>query len=149
VLLSKLADLARTLPSKPPASDSPPAVEAAAANDDLAKAGVETASLATLEEVMTAAETREFIEVFCSDAAARLARMTAAKDVAGIAPEAHALISIAGNVGGMRISKLARSVEAACKAGDFQTASAILPSLSAAVAAATSALKAWLAARRV
>ena len=154
LLLSKLADLAKTLPSEDAAgnatsADGPPALDAAAVNDDLSKAGIEAASLATLEQVMTAAETREFIESFCSDAAQRLARMTAAKDVAGIAPEAHALISIAGNVGGMRISKLARSVEAACNAEDFQTASTILPSLSAAVTAATSALQAWLAARAV
>jgi signal transduction histidine kinase/CheY-like chemotaxis protein len=152
LLLSKLTELAKTLPPELSAADEALAasaadIDAAAANDDLARAGVEIASLATLEQVMTAAETREFIEGFCSDAAARMARMTAAEDISGIAPEAHALISIAGNVGGMRISKLARSVEAACTAGDFQTASTILPSLSAAVTAASSALQAWLDAR--
>ncbi len=151
LLLSKLADLAKTLPIQAdgeaaPAAGGPP-TGSAAVDDDLAKAGIEAASLNTLEQVMTADETREFVQAFCADAAARLARMVAAKDTAEIAPDAHAMISIAGNVGGMRMSNLAKSIDAACKAEDFQTASTILPSFAAAVGAATVALTAWLAGR--
>ncbi len=146
LLLSKLADLAKILP---PAtrSDGPVPPNDVPVEGDLAKAGIEAASLNTLEQVMTAEETREFIGAFCTEATTRLARMVAAKDTAGIAPDAHAMISIAGNVGGMRISNLAKSIDAACKGEDFQAASTILPSLSAAIGTAVSALQAWLAAR--
>jgi len=151
LLLSKLTELAKTLPAQTDGEAAPvtadPATSSAAVNDDLAKAGIEVASLNTLEQVMTAEETREFVEAFCTEAAERLARMVAAKGTAEIAPDAHAMISIAGNVGGMRISKLAQSIDAACKAEDFQTVSTILPSFSAAIGAATTALQAWLAGR--
>jgi CheY-like chemotaxis protein len=146
LLLSKLADLAKILPTQSD-GEVAPAAGSAAIDDELAKAGIEMESLNTLEQVMTPDETRDFIEAFCTEAAARLVRMTAAKNTADVAQDAHAMISIAGNVGGMRISKLAKSIDAACKAEDFQTVSTILPSFSTAVAAATAALQAWLAGR--
>jgi signal transduction histidine kinase/CheY-like chemotaxis protein/HPt (histidine-containing phosphotransfer) domain-containing protein len=146
LLLSKLADLAKILPTQSD-GEAAPAADSAAIDDELAKAGIEMASLNTLEQVMTPDETRDFIEAFCTEAAARLVRMTAAKNTADVAQDAHAMISISGNVGGMRISQLAKSIDAACKAEDFQTVSTILPSFSTAVGAATTALQAWLATR--
>jgi HPt (histidine-containing phosphotransfer) domain-containing protein len=147
LLLSKLTDLARSAPDTGAPAEAEIVADAPAASDELAKAGIEVESLQTLEKVMTPEETREFVEGFCIDAADRIARMNAATGVEGIGPDAHALVSIAGNVGGMRISKLAKSIDAACKAGDLQTAMAILPSLTAAVNVGSAALQNWLTAK--
>jgi signal transduction histidine kinase/CheY-like chemotaxis protein/HPt (histidine-containing phosphotransfer) domain-containing protein len=143
LLLSKLAALANRLPPEP---EKPVAsAEPDAPFDSLTEAGIERASLDTLEKIMSPDETREFVEGFCVDAAQRLERMVGASDVAPVAAEAHALISIAGNVGAMRISKLAKSIDTACKAKDFDAVRATLPTLTAAVEEGASALRAWLA----
>jgi signal transduction histidine kinase/DNA-binding response OmpR family regulator len=144
LLLSKLADLAGKLQQE----DRPAATSSEVAPVNcLAAAGIESASLDTLDKVMSPEETREFVEGFCADATQRLQRMTGAAEVTAIAPEAHALISIAGNVGAMRISQLAKSIDSACKADDFAIVAGMLPTLASATDEAISALRAWLAAK--
>jgi HPt (histidine-containing phosphotransfer) domain-containing protein len=47
------------------------------------------------------------------------------------AREAHDLVAIAGNIGGMRLSALARQLQHACQAGDAEESRAVAAELSA------------------
>jgi CheY-like chemotaxis protein/HPt (histidine-containing phosphotransfer) domain-containing protein len=57
------------------------------------------------------------------------ARLIAAEEFGQAAREAHDLVGIAGNVGGMRLSALARQLQHACQAGDAAKSRAIAAEL--------------------
>jgi response regulator RpfG family c-di-GMP phosphodiesterase len=147
-LLEKLADIAekhslsRREPTAAP-SESP------ALNDLLAQAGIETAALDTLDSVMTPADAREFVEAFRTDLATRMSRMLDTDSVETLAADAHALIGTAGNVGAMKLSQLAGSVEKACKAGEFASARATVAVLRRTADTASEGLEAWLKTKAV
>ena len=94
---------------------------------------------------MSPAEAREFVEMFRAELASRMSRMIAADAVEALAADAHALIGTSGNVGAMKVSALAGSVEKACKAGDLASARASVALLRRAGDSASSGLEAWLA----
>jgi signal transduction histidine kinase/DNA-binding response OmpR family regulator len=143
-LLAKLGEIAEKLPparheSAPGASPESPAL-----SDLLAKAGIETAALDTLDSVMTPAEASEFVEAFRAELATRMSRMIETDSVETLAADAHALISTAGNVGAMKVSQLAGSVEKSCKAGEFASARATVAVLRRTADTASEGLEAWL-----
>jgi HPt (histidine-containing phosphotransfer) domain-containing protein len=87
---------------------------------------------------------REFVEMYLADAGDRLRRMRQSQDLAAIAPDAHALVGIAGNVGAMRVCALARETETACKSGDQAAVRRLLEALGVAADAAAAFLARWL-----
>ena len=79
----------------------------------------------TLFRALGDEELESFLSLFREDATANLtllASSAASGDLAGMARAAHVLVSSAGNVGAQRVSKLARALETAAKAGDRDTA---------------------------
>jgi HPt (histidine-containing phosphotransfer) domain-containing protein len=96
---------------------------------------------------MTPADVCEFVEAFRADLATRLSRMLDAGSVEALAADAHALIGTAGNVGAMKVSQLAGSVEKACKAGEFASARATVAVLRRAADTASAGLETWLKTR--
>ncbi len=145
-LLSRLNDIAGKLtPLEPGVSlAKPEAAAGPALSDILTKAGIEAASIDTLEAVMSGAEVQEFLELFRTDIALRLPRMLEQTDIAALAADAHALVGVGGNVGAMSVSKLAASVEAACKSGELEAARAFLTPLYRAAETASNGLATWL-----
>jgi HPt (histidine-containing phosphotransfer) domain-containing protein len=113
----------------------------------LERAGIATSALDTLDSVMTPEESREFVEAFRAELATRMSRMQTAQTPEALAADAHALISTAGNVGAMKVSELASSVERCCKAGEFASAQATLPVLRRTADTASEGLEAWLQAK--
>ena len=150
-LLSKLDEIAATLPAvELPAAQTDGEIKpagVAAASDILTKAGIEVANIDTLEAVMNPSEIREFVDMFRAEIATRVPRMIAASDVAVLAADAHALVSISGNVGAMKVSNLAHSVEAACKSGELDAARTFLPPLRKSAEMASDGLASWLLAK--
>ena len=75
---------------------------------------------------------RTFIDDHVADTASRIAAMREAlqegrlQDIIG---DAHALVSTAGNVGSMRVSELARSIEQHAQAGNATQLESLLPEL--------------------
>ena len=90
------------------------------------------------------------ITLFLHDAEGQLREITAcekASDLAGIARQAHMLVSSAGNMGAMQTSALAREVENFCRAGRSDGLGALLEELRQSNAQSDAALKAWRDAR--
>jgi signal transduction histidine kinase/CheY-like chemotaxis protein/HPt (histidine-containing phosphotransfer) domain-containing protein len=99
-----------------------------------------------LDAVLTE-KTVGFVEVFLEDAAERLAQIDAAMtagDVADCCRAAHALISMAGTFGAMRMSAIARRLEVAAKAGDGDKAAALADRLQTCGLETATALTAWI-----
>ena len=147
ILNSKLAEVAARLggtsETAPPA-EGPAASNPASLDDALSAAGIDKSCLDTLNMVMEPLEARAFVEMYLSETAERIARMRAAQDHSALAGDAHALVSTSGNVGAIRVSELARTVELACKNGQTADVSALLDMLSSAVTAAGDMLTAWV-----
>ena len=144
-LLGKLAEFA----ARTGAGETQPASAAAAApepalGDLLKEAGIESTALETLDSVMTPEESREFVEAFRTELETRMSRMTQAETPEALAADAHALIGTAGNVGAMKVSELASSVEKSCKAGEFASAQATVAVLRRSADTASEGLEAWL-----
>ncbi|HVJ53346.1 MAG TPA: response regulator [Aliidongia sp.] len=77
--------------------------------------------LETLQQFVSAPEFAELVNAFIEGTTARLERideLAAAKDLDGLAREAHDLISTAGNFGARRLEAMARRLETICHAGD-------------------------------
>ncbi|HUO99257.1 MAG TPA: response regulator [Rhizomicrobium sp.] len=92
-----------------------------------------------------------FVELYLKDAAAHAEAVAQALsrdefDAAGKA--AHVLVSTAANVGAMRVSRIARRLEEACRRGDTAGARTIAAEFRADVDEANAALREWLDARR-
>ncbi|HEY3916292.1 MAG TPA: response regulator [Stellaceae bacterium] len=68
-------------------------------------------------------------------------------DFAAAAREAHDLIAVAGNVGGMRLSTLARQLQTCCKAGDAEKCRSVAAALGAEAKAALPLMRDYQAAR--
>jgi len=142
-LLGKLAEFSGkdgAPPHTQPAAETP----APALSEVLEKAGIESAALETLDSVMTAEESREFVEAFRTELETRMSRMVTAETPASLAADAHALIGTAGNVGAMKVSELASAVEKSCKAGEFASAQATVAALRRSADTASEGLEAWL-----
>ena len=93
---------------------------------------------------MTPAEASEFVAAFRTDLETRMSRMIETDSVETLAADAHALIGTAGNVGAMKVSQLAGSVEKSCKAGEFAAARATVAVLRRTADTASEGLEAWV-----
>jgi signal transduction histidine kinase/DNA-binding response OmpR family regulator/HPt (histidine-containing phosphotransfer) domain-containing protein len=125
-----------------PAGADGPATNATA--QPAARADLDPAPLATLEEIMSRAELDELIATFVAGLTARIERvcaLSAAGDLAPLAREAHDLISTAGNFGARRVEALARDLERACKQGDAAAGAAIVAALAPAAALVVEAVR--------
>jgi CheY-like chemotaxis protein/HPt (histidine-containing phosphotransfer) domain-containing protein len=141
VLLAKLRSIGARLAPAP--------AEPVSARDDnpLTGSGIDASSIATLLAVMDRDEVREFIEMYLEEAGQRIERIAslwAGGEVGAVASEAHMLVGIAGNVGAIEVSDLARSLEVACRTCDLAAAGAVLPPLREQAGSSASALSAWL-----
>jgi signal transduction histidine kinase/CheY-like chemotaxis protein/HPt (histidine-containing phosphotransfer) domain-containing protein len=143
-LLGKLGEIAEKLRPRPAMPDIAPQARTPALGDLLTKAGIETAALDTLDSVMTPSEASDFVEAFRVELASRMSRMLEADSTQTLAADAHALIGTAGNVGAMKVSALAGSIEKSCKAGDIASARATVAVLRRTADTASEGLGAWL-----
>jgi CheY-like chemotaxis protein/HPt (histidine-containing phosphotransfer) domain-containing protein len=135
LLLGKLERLAEGLPAEPP-SKRPGQVLPV----------LDTSNLEELGAVLPPENLAEFITLFLSEAESQMREIGAcekAGDLAGVARQAHMLVSCAGNLGAMRTSALAREVEHFCKAGNPDGLAPMLDELRRACTQACIALKTW------
>jgi signal transduction histidine kinase/DNA-binding response OmpR family regulator len=145
-LLAKLAEAAAKIrPAPIPAAAPEPAKSPTARA--LEAAGIEVSALEMLDSVMSPDEVREFIDMFLSETATRIARMQSTDDLASLRADAHALVGISGNVGAMAVSGQAGALEAACKTGGMAAARPLLPEFARAAEIATHALEDWMKAK--
>jgi PAS domain S-box-containing protein len=70
--------------------------------------------------------------------------LSAANDLAALAREAHGLAGCSGNFGALKLSRLAREIEAACRNADLACAARIVGRVRAAAAEASAGLRDWL-----
>jgi PAS domain S-box-containing protein len=139
VLNAKLFEVAARI-SDPTAAEPQPEP----LGDVLSGAGIDVGCLDTLNAVMEPLEVRDFVQMYLDEAGERIARMRNEHDKAILARDAHALVSTSGNVGALRVSELARSVEIACSTGEEGTIGSALRQLATAVTVTNGALVAWV-----
>jgi CheY-like chemotaxis protein len=103
-------------------------------------------NLEELSAVLPRESVAGLITLFLHDAEGQLREITAcekAGDLAGIARQAHMMVSSAGNLGAMRTSALAREVEQFCKTGDLSGIASLLDELRRAATQSSAAVQAW------
>lgn len=106
---------------------------------------LDSGKLAELETVLPAKSVAELITMFLAEAAATLAKVEEARvagDYVAAGHAAHALVSMAGNLGAMEMSAQARAFEQACRKNELDRIDALARNLSAAGVKATAALAA-------
>ena len=92
-------------------------------------------ALADVAGSLPAPQFAAFLEDYLASGAKHVERVTAlhaAGDLAGVAQEAHTLISVAGSYGLRRASAIARQLEAACKAKQTEQLPALVGELDSA-----------------
>ncbi len=85
-----------------------------------------------LEQALPADRFALMLQTFLDGTAQRLARlgpMGAAGDLDGLRHDAHNLISICGNLGEVRVQKLAERLQIACAEGDREAAGMLVPAI--------------------
>ena len=108
-------------------------------------------AIATLEKYLPAARVNEFLLMFVDqidEQAAHIRRAAAEQDLSELGRQAHSLAGCTGNVGASRLCRLARELEAACRAGDQNAAAHLGVRVISASTAAAAALRAWLEAKQ-
>ncbi len=108
---------------------------------------LDEAKLAELDAVMSPPEIAEFIALFLAEAASHLAQLEehrANGDLSTAARVAHGITGMAGNIGALQLSALAREFGNACKNGDTEAVERLAHELSTASAKVTKALTARL-----
>jgi len=84
---------------------------------------MDPAAVTRLQEIGGPALVRTLVRLVLEELPSRLARVEAAvvaRDAAELAPAAHSLISTTGNFGAFQVSELARRIELAAPAGDWE-----------------------------
>lgn len=95
----------------------------------------DAAPLADVAQSLPRPQLVEFLEDYLASGARHLERVVsfhAAKDMAGLAAEAHTLISVTGSYGLPRASAIARQLEAASKAGQTDRLAPLIDELASA-----------------
>jgi signal transduction histidine kinase/DNA-binding response OmpR family regulator/HPt (histidine-containing phosphotransfer) domain-containing protein len=108
---------------------------------------LDEAKLAELDAVMSAPEVKESVALFLAEAATHLSQIEehrASEDLSAAGRAAHGIAGMAGNVGALQLSALAREFENACKNGDTEAVERLALELSTASAKVTKALSARL-----
>ena len=107
-------------------------------------------AIATLEKYLPGAQVDELLTMFVEQIDGQVApirRAAAQRDLVELGREAHSLAGSTGNIGASRLSRLARELEAACRAGDADTAAELSTRVALAASAAAAAVRGWLASR--
>jgi HPt (histidine-containing phosphotransfer) domain-containing protein len=105
-----------------------------------------------LDQLSAATKTTAFVPLLASliEAVEQRVALTlglvAGEEFGKAAREAHDLVAIAGNVGGMRLSALARQLQQACQAGDGEKVRAVTAELGAEAEAVLPMMRAYQAA---
>ena len=142
VLLRKLAELAERV-----AADGPEVAAPGDASAASAAAMLDRERLEALKSLLPRDGMREFLDMYFDQARKGIAIIReragegAFKAMAG---EAHTIISVAGNVGAICLSDLARSLEQACNAERAEDAKRLAAELYVVAEATTAALHRWL-----
>ena len=135
LLLTKLARLAEGRPAQ---------IERAPQH--LALPVLNTANLEELRAALPPKSLCGLVTLFLHDAEGNMLEIGTcekAGDLAGIARQAHMLVSSAGNLGAMQTSALAREVEHLCRSGNPDGLAPMLAELRQSNAQSSAALKAW------
>jgi len=137
-----LARLAR-LPAK-----APPTSVAAAPPPVPVEPPVDEDKLSELTKYLPVSSVIDLIALFTAEAgghAMRIKNYLAQEDYQSIAREAHILVSTAGNIGAMRLSATARTLEHACKKDEREDLGRLVGELDRGIAAASAAFGCWVA----
>jgi CheY-like chemotaxis protein/HPt (histidine-containing phosphotransfer) domain-containing protein len=135
LLLGKLERLAEGLPAEPPSTRQRQVLPV-----------LDTTNLEELGTALPLKNLAELITLFLHDTECQMQEIGAcekAGDLAGVARQAHMLVSCAGNLGAMHTSALAREVEHFCKAGNPDGLAPLLDELRQACMQSCTALKTW------
>jgi len=131
------------VPVPPPADPVPPAVSDAAV--------VDVQKLDELRKYLPLTGVIDLVSLFTAESnghAMRIKNYLAESDYKSIAREAHILVSTAGNIGAMKLSAMARTVEQACKNHQLDDFGRLIGELDVGISAANAAFAAWIAANR-
>jgi signal transduction histidine kinase/DNA-binding response OmpR family regulator len=104
------------------------------------------AKLSDLKAALPAQNLEELIGLYLTDvdlSLERLVRARAKGDLETCGREAHAIVSMSGNLGAMKTSAIARSLETACRSRDKTPTYPLIAALSEACAASRDALQSW------
>lgn len=135
LLLAKLAAIASALPVREPETPLPVAAEKLPVLD--------FEKLDALTSSLSLAMVCDFLELFLTDTLSHVAAISA-DDPENAARNAHAIIGAAGNIGVMRLSAMAKRLEAACRTGDEAEISRLAQELHALARASEQEIRAWL-----
>ena len=147
-LFAKLAAVAAAAHASLAAAEAADAAATPAAPDAIAD--FDPAQLVALEKHLSAADVARFAGMFLSqidEEVHKIAAQAADGDLQPLAHQAHNLVGIAGNVGATRVSRLARELEAVCRAGDANAARVLSAAVAEATKGASSACGSWLDAK--
>jgi len=107
---------------------------------------LDTANLTELGSVLKPSNLAGLVTLYLHDTESQMleiARCAKTGDLAGIARQAHMLVSSSGNLGAMQASALARDMENFCRSGNSDGLAALLDELRQSVAQSSAALVAW------
>ena len=142
LLLAKLALIASGIPNR----DTPTPANFDLPIDKLPILDMER--LSALTSTLSLQTVRGFLELFLADTLKHCMAITA-EDMETAAREAHAIVSVAGNIGIMRLSALARLLETACQSGDKKKAAHHVGELHRLAEASAQKIRAWLSANEI
>lgn len=138
ILFAMLADIGAKI-------DRPAPVEQGNQHEERPLLDIE--KLNALQDVLSAPKLEGLVVLYLREVEQHLARISQLDmrdGLAGIAAEAHAIVSTSGNFGAMRCSAAARRLEEACRAGDRDLAVPLLAEFRGSCAESSAALQAWL-----
>ena len=141
LLLAKLDQLAKGLAPIPCTRTRP---------EQAVLAVLDTANLEELSAALPPDNMAALISLYLHDAEGHLEEISAcaiAGDLAGLARQAHMLVSSSGNLGCMQTSALARNLEHFCKAGNPDGLDTLLDGLRRSAAQSSEAIRTWRDAR--
>jgi signal transduction histidine kinase/DNA-binding response OmpR family regulator len=108
--------------------------------------------LQAMTDSLSVSSVQALLSLFLADTESHLALLQkchADGDLNGIAAEAHVIVATAGNIGAAQASAKARMLEQACKRGQQSSVADLVRDVSQSCAAATEAVRAWMAAHPV
>jgi len=112
-----------------------------------AQPALDLEKLATLEAALPLSAVRDFLILYLTDTASHLSHINKLHDhadLAGVAREAHMLVSTAGTIGAAQVSAIARELENACRNHNGQSALRLVADLNTASIMAASEIQIWL-----
>jgi CheY-like chemotaxis protein/HPt (histidine-containing phosphotransfer) domain-containing protein len=147
-LRSKLAALVRrgAAPTGATGANAPDAEGEDRTETALPAPDLDPVYLNDLVSIMSSKGVDELLSLFLGNMAERLERIAEGArndDLAALAREAHAIVGAAGNVGAPRVCKVARELEAGCKAGDLVSVRRLVSEVGEATEAVSVAVHSW------